>query len=50
MGAFAMGGWLGIAIDGRVAPFAWTIAALALSTATVAFTLVQRHGDPIARP
>jgi DHA1 family bicyclomycin/chloramphenicol resistance-like MFS transporter len=50
MGAFAMGGWLGIAIDGRVAPFAWTIAALALSTATVAFTLVQRHGDPLARP
>jgi DHA1 family bicyclomycin/chloramphenicol resistance-like MFS transporter len=50
MGAFAMGGWLGVAIDGRVAPFAWTIAALALSTATVAFTLVQRHGDPLARP
>lgn len=50
MGAFALGGWLGVAIDGRVAPFALTIAALALSTATVAFTLVQRHGDPLARP
>lgn len=46
--AFAMGGWLGVAIDGRVLPLALTIAALALATATVALTLVQRHGDPHA--
>jgi DHA1 family bicyclomycin/chloramphenicol resistance-like MFS transporter len=44
-GAFAMGAWLGAAIDRRVEPYALTIALLAAATSAVAWTLVQRHGD-----
>lgn len=46
LGAFAMGGWLGATLDGRVLPYALTVAALAFATAAVAWTLVQRHGEP----
>jgi DHA1 family bicyclomycin/chloramphenicol resistance-like MFS transporter len=50
LGAFIMGAWLGRAIDSRIEPYAWTITVLALVTAVVAWTLVQRHGEPVARP
>lgn len=46
LGAFAMGAWLGATLDGRVRPYALTVAALAFATAAVAWTLVQRHGEP----
>jgi DHA1 family bicyclomycin/chloramphenicol resistance-like MFS transporter len=48
LGAFAMGAWLGEAIDTRIDPYALTIAALALATAAAAWTLVQRHGEPLS--
>lgn len=48
LGAFAMGGWLGLTLDAGVRGYALTIAALALATCAVAWTLVQRHGDPLA--
>lgn len=47
LGAFAMGAWLGQAIDTRSGPYALTIAALAFATSAVAWTLVQRHGEPL---
>ena len=47
LGAFAMGTWLGEVIDSRIAPYALTIAALAVATSAVAWTLVQRHGEPV---
>ena len=50
LGAFIMGAWLGRAIDSRIEPYALTITALALVTVVVAWTLVQRHGEPVARP
>lgn len=50
--AVAVGLWLGIALDGTVRPFAYTIGALSALTAAIAWTLVRRHGEraPAARP
>jgi DHA1 family bicyclomycin/chloramphenicol resistance-like MFS transporter len=44
--AFAIGLWLGQAMDGTLAPMAFGIAFWAALTAIVAWTLVQRHGMP----
>ena len=43
--AFAIGLWLGWALDGTVRPFALSMAGAALATVTVAWTLVRRDGD-----
>jgi len=43
--AFAIGLWLGVALDGTVRPFALTMAGAALATVAVAWTSVRRHGD-----
>lgn len=43
--AVVVGGWLGLALDGTVYPLVLTIGTLALITAVVAWTLVQRHGE-----
>lgn len=40
--AFAIGRWLGVALDGSVRPLAYGLAFWALLTCTVAWTLVQR--------
>jgi DHA1 family bicyclomycin/chloramphenicol resistance-like MFS transporter len=42
--AVAVGAWLGVAMDGTVRPLTDTVGAMALATALVAWTLVQRHG------
>jgi DHA1 family bicyclomycin/chloramphenicol resistance-like MFS transporter len=44
-GAFGIGLWLGHALDGTVRPFALGMAAAALATVAVAWTLVRRHGE-----
>jgi DHA1 family bicyclomycin/chloramphenicol resistance-like MFS transporter len=44
--AFAIGLWLGVAIDDTVRPMAYTVGFWAVATALVAWTLVQRHGAP----
>lgn len=41
--AFAIGRWLGVAMDGTQRPMAFGVAFWALMTCTVAWTLVQRH-------
>ncbi len=41
--AFAIGRWLGVAMDGTVRPMAYGVAFWALATSTVAWTLVRRH-------
>ncbi|WP_119154694.1 multidrug effflux MFS transporter [Caldimonas tepidiphila] len=46
VGAFAVGGWLGVAMNGTVYPMVLTLGFWAAVTALVAWTLVQRHGDP----
>ncbi|HQR72853.1 MAG TPA: Bcr/CflA family drug resistance efflux transporter, partial [Burkholderiaceae bacterium] len=43
--AVAVGAWLGVAMDGTVLPPVHTIGVMALATALVAWTLVQRHGE-----
>jgi DHA1 family bicyclomycin/chloramphenicol resistance-like MFS transporter len=43
--AAGVGAWIGASYDGSVYPLTLTIAACALATALVAFTLVRRHGD-----
>ena len=43
--AVAIGGWLGVAMDGTVLPLTQTIGVMAVATALVAWTLVQRHGE-----
>ncbi len=43
--AFGIGGWLGVALDGTVAPFLWTMALFCGLTALVGLTLVQRLGE-----
>lgn len=45
--AFGIGGWLGWTLDGTVRTLVGTVAVLAAATATVALTLVQRHGEPV---
>jgi DHA1 family bicyclomycin/chloramphenicol resistance-like MFS transporter len=44
--AFGVGLWLGAAMDGSVRPLTLTLGFWALLTSLVAWTLVQRHGDP----
>ncbi len=44
--AFGVGLWLGQALDGRLLPYALGLGFWSLLTATVAWTLVQRHGQP----
>ncbi len=46
--AFGVGRWLGVALDGTTLPLALGIATGAIATTTVAWTLVQRHGQPAA--
>ncbi len=41
--AFAVGRWLGVALDGTVRPLAYGMAFWALLTCATAWTLVQRH-------
>jgi DHA1 family bicyclomycin/chloramphenicol resistance-like MFS transporter len=45
-GAFFIGLWLGVAMDGTVLPMTLTQGTLALATAVTAWTGVRRHGDP----
>jgi DHA1 family bicyclomycin/chloramphenicol resistance-like MFS transporter len=45
-GAVAVGAWLGVAMDGTVYPMTLTIGFMSICTALVAWTLVQRHGEP----
>jgi DHA1 family bicyclomycin/chloramphenicol resistance-like MFS transporter len=42
--AFGIGRWLGVALDGTVLPFAYTLCFWAVLTSTVAWTLVRRSG------
>lgn len=44
--AFAVGGWLGVSMNATVYPVTLTIGAFSVLTALVAWTLVQRHGEP----
>jgi MFS transporter, DHA1 family, multidrug resistance protein len=48
--AFCVGLWLGQALDGTVRPLAFGVAGWSLVTATVAWTLVRRHGEPGIAP
>jgi DHA1 family bicyclomycin/chloramphenicol resistance-like MFS transporter len=43
--AFGVGLWLGHALDGTVRPMVYGVGAWSVITATVAWTLVQRHGE-----
>ena len=43
--AVAVGAWLGVAMNGTVWPLVTTVGAMAVATALVAWTLVQRHGE-----
>jgi DHA1 family bicyclomycin/chloramphenicol resistance-like MFS transporter len=44
-GAVLIGAWLGVAMDGTVYPLTLTVGAMAVCTAAVGWTLVQRHGE-----
>jgi DHA1 family bicyclomycin/chloramphenicol resistance-like MFS transporter len=44
--AFGIGAWLGVALDGTLAPFLLTMATACGLTALVGVTLVQWHGEP----
>lgn len=44
--AFAVGLWLGRNLDGTVYPLTLGVGAFSIGVALVAWTLVQRHGDP----
>jgi MFS transporter, DHA1 family, multidrug resistance protein len=44
--AVAVGAWLGVAMDGTVFALTNTVGLMAVATALVAWTLVQRHGQP----
>ena len=44
-GAVLVGAWLGVAMDGTVFPLTLTVGAMSVTTAAVAWTLVQRHGE-----
>jgi DHA1 family bicyclomycin/chloramphenicol resistance-like MFS transporter len=46
--AFLVGLWLGHALDGTVLPLALGVGAWSVVTAGIAWTLVQRHGEPEA--
>ena len=47
--AFGVGLWLGRTLDGTVYPLTFGVGAFSVLLALVAWTLVQRHGEP-ARP
>jgi DHA1 family bicyclomycin/chloramphenicol resistance-like MFS transporter len=47
--AFGIGLWLGQAMDGTTRPMAYGMGFWALVTSALAWTLVQRHGAPVAR-
>ncbi len=44
--AFGVGLWLGRALDGRLLPYALGLGFWSALTAAIAWTLVQRHGQP----
>ena len=46
LSAFAVGSWLGRHLDGTVYPLTLGIGLFSVGIATVAWTLVQRHGEP----
>jgi MFS transporter, DHA1 family, multidrug resistance protein len=46
--AFVTGLWLGHALNGTVFPLTFGVAGFGVAVAAVAWTLVQRHGDPHA--
>ena len=48
--AFALGLWFGQVIGATVHPLTLTQGLMAVLTALVAWTLVQRHGEPAATP
>lgn len=48
--AFAISLWLGRALNGTVYPLTFGMAAFSIGVATVAWTLVQRHGEPTTAP
>ena len=43
--AVGVGAWLGVSMDATVFPLVTTVGAMAVATALVAWTLVQRHGE-----
>jgi DHA1 family bicyclomycin/chloramphenicol resistance-like MFS transporter len=43
--AFAVGSWLGAAMDGSLRPLGFGLAGASIATALVAWTLVRRHGE-----
>jgi DHA1 family bicyclomycin/chloramphenicol resistance-like MFS transporter len=43
--AVAVGAWLGVSMNGTVYPLVFTVGAMAVATALVAWTLVQRYGE-----
>jgi DHA1 family bicyclomycin/chloramphenicol resistance-like MFS transporter len=44
--ALAAGLWLGRTLDDTVYPLTLAVGAFSIALATVAWTLVQRHGEP----
>lgn len=48
--AFFTGLWMGQAMDGSLRMLSFGVAAFAVLTTTVAWTLVQRHGEHFSRP
>ncbi len=50
LSAFAVGLWLGHSFNGTVYPMTLGVCAFSICLALVAWTLVQRHGDPHATP
>lgn len=48
LAAFAVGGWVGGHLDGTVWPLAHSVLFCAVLLATIAWTLVRRHGEPHA--
>ena len=44
--AFVVGLWLGHSLNGTVYPLTLGVATFSVAIAAVAWTLVQRHGDP----
>ena len=50
LAAFAMGGWLGVYMDGTVFPMVHGILFWSVGIALTAWTLVQKYGDPAPAP
>ena len=46
LAAFAMGGWLGAHMDGTVFPLAYGVFFWSVCISVIAWTLVQKHGEP----